>query len=738
MLDLAVMMRILHIDDSLPEQRLVKSVLEAAAESFQIDAAGSRQEMLSCLRHDHFVLILTELDLFGFAGLGVLAFLREEKPQVPVVVFTSRGSEDIAVEALQNGAWCYLRKSPRNLQRLPDLITRVVCECREKCRLQNVDAALKESEERLELALTGANAGVWDLRMDPARNDGSLGDEIYISPHLKKLIGFADDELPNSIKAWQERVIPEDLPLILRSSQDHLQGRSELHEVRYRVLHKDGSIRWIYSRGKIFRDADGRPLRWTGIDTDITAQKQAEAALLDSERLYRTLTQSMADGVALIQEGRVVFANESLAKMCGHRSPEAIMGGPAEQFLQQIYQDHEKEIASLRESDKDWVPGKVTEAMCEAHDGKRFWASAHSTVIKWRDQPGVLAVVRDVTEIMAREEAARQEVDQLKGEFQRLKSTIKERYRFGKLVGKSEPMQKVYDLILKAAKSDASVVVFGETGSGKELVARAVHELSPRSGKTFVPVNCGAIPESLIESEFFGHKKGAFTGAYLEKHGYLHTADGGTLFLDEIGEIGLNLQVKLLRAIESGEYVPLGDARVKHSNVRFVAATSRNLAAMVQQGLMREDFFYRIAVILIPLPPLRERKEDLPLLIEHFLKLYGGEPKPTALPGKVIDALLQYDWPGNVRELQNVLQRYLTVRTLDFLPAQPQPPEGGAEAPAAVPDSVQNLNQALLQFEKALILKALEQHQWNKTKAAEALGIDRRSLFRKMEKTGIL
>lgn len=738
MLDLASMMRILHIDDCLSEQLRVKSVLEAATDNFQIDAAGSRQEMLSCLRHDDFSLILTELDLFGFAGLGVLTFLREEKPQVPVMVFTSKGSEDIAGEALHNGASCYLRKSPQNLRRLPDLITRVVCECREKCRLQAVDSALKESEERLELALAGANAGVWDLRMDPARTDGSLGDEIYISPHLKKLIGFADDELPNSIKAWQERVLPEDLPLILQSSQAHLEGRTDLHEVRYRILHKDGSIRWIYSRGKIFRDERGRPLRWTGIDTDITAHKQAEAALLDSERLYRTLTQSMADGVALVQDGRLVFANESLAKMCGHRSSETVIGGPAEKFLRQIYREHEKEIRSLRESDEDWVPGKSLEAMCETPDGKKFWASAHSTVIKWRGEPGVLAVVRDVTEIMVREEAARQQVDQLKGEFQRLKSSIKERYRFGKLVGKSEPMQKVYDLILKAAKSDANVVVFGETGCGKELVARAVHELSPRSGKAFVPVNCGAIPESLIESEFFGHKKGAFTGAYFEKHGYLHTADGGTLFLDEIGEIGLNLQVKLLRAIESGEFVPLGDSRAKRSDIRFVAATSRDLAAMVRQGLMREDFYYRIAVILIPLPPLRERKEDLPLLIEYFMKLYGGEQRPTKLPGKVMDALLDYDWPGNVRELQNVLQRYLTVKSLDFLPAQPQPVRDSSEVPPTAPDLVPNLNEALLRFEKALILKALEQHQWNKTKAAKALGIDRRSLFRKMEKTGIL
>jgi PAS domain S-box-containing protein len=555
---------------------------------------------------------------------------------------------------------------------------------------------------------------------------------------LKEIIGFADDEFANSISAWQARILPEDLPELERSVQEHLAGRTDLYEVQYRIRHKDGSLRWIYSRGRILRDPRGRPLRWTGIDSDITARKQAETALLDSERLYSTLAQSMADGAALIQDGKIVFANESLARMCGHQDRQSMTGAPAESFLLQIYRAHELEMALSQDSNQDWVPGKSLEALSEAHDGRKFWASAHSTVIKWREQPGVLAVIRDVTEIVAKREAFRQEADQLKGEFERLRSSIRERYRLGQLIGKSEPMQRVYDLILKAAGTDASVVVFGESGAGKELVARAIHDLSPRSGKVFVPVNCGAIPESLIESEFFGHKKGAFTGAYIEKHGYLHTADGGTLFLDEIGEIGLNLQVKLLRAIENGEYTPLGDTRVKRSNARFVAATSKNLAAMVKQGLMREDFYYRIAVILITVAPLRERKEDIPLLVEHFLKRFSQEPKFEPLPGKIMDALLNYDWPGNVRELQNVLQRYLTTRALDFLEGLAVREESPAHELAATEDYGQDLNEALLKFEKALILKALEQHQWNKTRAAEALGIDRRSLFRKMEKTGII
>lgn len=321
-----------------------------------------------------------------------------------------------------------------------------------------------------------------------------------------------------------------------------------------------------------------------------------------------------------------------------------------------------------------------------------------------------------------------------------MRSPVKNGYRFENIIGKSHVMQEVYELILNAAVSNGNVIVYGESGTGKELVARAIHNKSKRCEKAFVTINCGAIPETLLESEFFGYKKGAFTGAHMDKHGYLDLADGGTLFLDEVGELSLNMQVKLLRAIDDGGYSAVGSAKTKKSDFRIIAATNGNLIDQVNKGLTREDFFYRIHVIPITLPPLRDRKEDMPLLIDHFLKLYRDGGKQNTIPVKILDALHNYHWPGNVRELKNVLHRYLAVNRLDFMssdsPGQPDKLSGG---------SVKELNQnhahlcvAVKNLEKNFISRALDQTHWNRSNAAILLGISRRSLFRKMKNFGMI
>jgi transcriptional regulator with PAS, ATPase and Fis domain len=259
-------------------------------------------------------------------------------------------------------------------------------------------------------------------------------------------------------------------------------------------------------------------------------------------------------------------------------------------------------------------------------------------------------------------------------------------------------------------------------------VARAIHELSGRHDKEFVTVNCGAIPENLLESEFFGHKKGAFTGAYADKAGYLDIADGGTLFLDEVGELTLNMQVKLLRAIDGGDYTPVGSSKLKRSNFRVIAATNRGLMDMVKEGGMREDFYYRIHVIPITLPPLRERREDIPLLVDHFLSLYRpADQKEKRIPAKMLDAMFSYPWPGNVRELQNVIRRYLSVGNWDFLNQGQGVREGSGTDGFSLKGAVEDL-------EKTAVKKALEQARWNRTRAAQILGLSRRALFRKMQR----
>ncbi len=352
----------------------------------------------------------------------------------------------------------------------------------------------------------------------------------------------------------------------------------------------------------------------------------------------------------------------------------------------------------------------------------------------------LLAMITDINNRKNAEQALRESEIHLLQENIFLRTQIKERKKFGNIVGQSQAMQEVYEHILNAGATDATAVLFGEPGTGKELVAHAIHDMSERRNKRFVPVHCGAIPENLIESEFFGYKKGAFSGALTDKPGYLEYADGGTLFLDEVGEVSIHMQVKLLRVIEGGAYTPVGSNQSKTANVRIVAATNRDLQLLVKNGLMREDFFYRIHILPIHLPPVRERKEDLPLLIEHFMKMYGSKRSVPPLTSKLMEKLHHYDWPGNVRELQNVIVRYCNQKTLDLT--------GAATKPEAPPDQMsypdtegigpKNLHDMLAKYEKLLILTTLNQHQWHRQKVARALSIDRKTLFNKMKRYGLL
>jgi len=347
---------------------------------------------------------------------------------------------------------------------------------------------------------------------------------------------------------------------------------------------------------------------------------------------------------------------------------------------------------------------------------------------------GAVETLQDISQQKQLEMYLKQESDQLRQENIRLKSAMTERYRFGDIVGKSPSMQEVYELIIKAAASDSNVIVYGESGTGKELVARAIHDLSSRKDKEFVMVNCGAIPETLLESEFFGYRRGAFTGAHADNPGYLCAANEGTLFLDEVGDLNVGMQVKLLRAIEGGGYSPLGNSDMQNSDFRIIAATNKNLEDLLDQGTIREDFFYRIHIIPIHLPPLRDRKEDLPHLIDHFLKFYGGGKKTSFIPGKVYEALQSYDWPGNVRELQNVLRRYLAINKIDL--TRKANPAGGNEHEAETVEidfDANDLRSVIRQFEKNVILKALDNTRWHRGKAASVMGISRKTLFRKMK-----
>jgi len=468
-----------------------------------------------------------------------------------------------------------------------------------------------------------------------------------------------------------------------------------------------------------------------GIVRDITERKRVEEALRSSEERYRILAENVADGVAVLVNDRFTYVNDAMVEIFGYEKEYLLSMDPVYLIREEYREEFEGALFAVGK--ETHVPPFQSPAI--RVDGTEIWTEQHLNRIVWEGRPAVLATIRDVTETRQRELEMIQETEFLRKENARLRNGFKDRFRFGDIIGKSPAMQEVYELILKCSVSDVNVVIYGESGTGKELVARTIHRMSEAREKPFVPVNCGAIPESLFESEFFGHRKGAFTGAVADKHGYFDLAQGGTLFLDEIGELPLAMQAKLLRAIDGGGYMPVGGNQFKEARFRILAATNRDLYEYVLKGLMREDFFYRIHIIPIHLPPLRERKEDIPILVEHFIQSSGYKGSSFPIPAKIMDALCNYDWPGNVRELQNVLNRYLTVRRLDLTGKRPSPSpsksQGGAHGSPTYP---RNLRRALDLFEKSCIERALEKNRWHRGKTAAELGIPPRTLHRKMKK----
>ncbi len=326
----------------------------------------------------------------------------------------------------------------------------------------------------------------------------------------------------------------------------------------------------------------------------------------------------------------------------------------------------------------------------------------------------------------------------------RLKEEVQGRYSFSGLIGKSKRMRDVYTLIEKVAGSTANILIYGESGTGKELAAKAVHYNSPRKDRPFVAVNCGAIPESLMESELFGHKKGAFTGAVADRAGLFEQADGGTLFLDEIGEVPLQLQAKLLRVIQEREFRRVGGSESLKADIRLVAATNRDLDDQVKEGTFREDLFYRLNVVQVRMPSLRERPDDIPLLIEHFLKKFAGQPAGgEEISSAALKLLMVYPFPGNVRELENLVERCVVLgnRRIDveFLPPQvvdfQNPVPSGSDY--IIPPEGMNLEAYLDGIEKRLLLQALERSSGVKKRAAELLGLSFRSIRYRLAKFGM-
>lgn len=326
-------------------------------------------------------------------------------------------------------------------------------------------------------------------------------------------------------------------------------------------------------------------------------------------------------------------------------------------------------------------------------------------------------------------------------ENKELRRRLEERYSFANIIGRSKLMLEVYSQIEIVAQTDATVLIIGESGTGKDLVANAIHQLSSRKDKPFVKLSCAALPESLLESELFGHEKGAFTGAIKERKGRFECANGGTLFLDDVDDIPLGLQVKLLNVIQEKKFERVGGNEPIKVDVRLICASKVDLWELVKQGRFRDDLYYRISVIPIKLPPLRERKEDIPLLIEHFLKKYGGEG--LEITSEAMETLIDYSWPGNVRQLENVIQRIIILSkgskvTKEMLPSEILTEHGGKDIYSFWGKERIDLENLLSEVERQALRWALEKSMGNQTKAAKILGIKRTTLREKLKKYGLI
>jgi len=328
-----------------------------------------------------------------------------------------------------------------------------------------------------------------------------------------------------------------------------------------------------------------------------------------------------------------------------------------------------------------------------------------------------------------------------------LKTQLQSKYRFDNIIGQSQGIQNVLSMVEKVSDTNSTILVTGESGTGKELIAKAIHYNSSRSAKPFIPINCGAIPGELLESELFGHVKGAFTGAISNRQGRFELANRGTLFLDEIGDLSPSLQVKLLRVLQEKRFEPVGSAKTLESDVRIVAATNANLQKSVREGNFREDLFYRLNVIPIFIPPLRERKDDIPLLLQHFIQNFNQSKNIniTGIHPYALDKLVQYPWPGNIRELENFVERVSILKRegiieLSDIPQHLNDAQGAMNhtgLPLEIPDSGIDFNSSVAAYENQLILNALNKTGWNRNQAAILLSLNRTTLVEKIKKKGL-
>jgi formate hydrogenlyase transcriptional activator len=538
---------------------------------------------------------------------------------------------------------------------------------------------------------------------------------------------------PEQGKGWGWKVVvhPDDLDRLLREWLALLNDPKP-GELETRIRRYDGEYRWFLIRVLPEFDAEGNVVRWLGSDTDIEDRKRAETKLLEDERESRRITDAIPQTIVVLDpSGDPLYANQAVLEYTGLTMQEVL----SSEFRTRMF--HPEDVEKVREERQAayarGLPFEI-EQRTRRKDGQYRWFLIRLN--PFRDEQGHLvrwyATGTDIDD-------RRRAEDRTRNENVALREDIVRSSMFEEIVGSSEPLRRVLVEVSKVAPTDSTVLVLGETGTGKELIARAIHNRSKRSNRAFIRVNCAAIPQSLIASELFGHEKGSFTGATQRRLGRFESADGGTIFLDEVGDLPPDTQVALLRVLQEREFERVGGSQTVSVDVRVIAATNRDLTTAVAEGKFRQDLFYRLNVVPIRLPALRERISDISLLVGYLIDRYAKTlgKKIRNIDKKTVELFHAYDWPGNIRELQNVVERAVILSEgetffVDETWLTHVTPKLAATTAPLIAD--------LVEHEREILEAALLESGGvvgGPTGAAVKLGIPRQTLDSKIRKLGI-
>jgi PAS domain S-box-containing protein len=659
---LAFPLRILLLEDDARDAELVQELLELDKFVCEITRVEDRPGFLAALERGGMDLILADYTLPSFDGLSALKLTIGIRPDVPFIFVSGTLGEEVAIEALKIGATDYILKT--RISRLVPSIHRALREARERAERKRAEEALQRSETYLAEAQRLSRTGSFGWNVTSG--------EIYWSEETFRIFGYEPQTKP-TVELVIARTHPEEREFVRQTIERASTERSAFDR-EHRLKMPDGSVKYIRVVARPATGDESGDLLFVGAITDITERKLSNQALRESEERFRTMADTLPEGIWIgtVEPREVLYVSPSF---------ERIWGLPLEDLYRNAHlwekAIHPEDWERVRCKFAQWISGQSAgyydiEYRILRPDGSTRWV--HDRGVLSFDEAGracrINGISADITDRKRAEgdlQNALLEIKKLKDRLYEenvaLREEIDKASMFEEIVGESAALQAVLARVAKVAPTDSTVLVTGETGTGKELIARAIHKRSKRAARPFVSVNCAAVPPSLIASELFGHEKGAFTGAVQRRLGRFELAEGGTLFLDEVGELLPETQIALLRVLQEREFERVGGSRPIRSDVRVIAATNRDLQASIDAGAFRIDLYYRLSVFPIEMPSLRQRREDIPVLVEYFIDRYARKAgkKIRGINRATLESLQSYDWPGNVRELQNVIERSIIV-----------------------------------------------------------------------------